>query len=870
MMRFKSFLLILLICIIFSLNFVVANDNVNITSEVAFSDSNVEEIDLSSDIESIDNSLDSISKEDNLCSVETSKTIYVGHHNISDGGNGSKDNPFTTFKSACEDVNGEDNVTIYVFGGEYKLGEGMTSGLITGAAYPLIFNTSNLNIVGINGSVIIKNFNTVKKNGFAEAFSLTTTSGNFSFSNLIFDATDAVSIFLDENDPYAKKTTYFLPFFGQANLGIYNNCSFKAFGTSRIAQTLSYNSEFNNCYIEATKNELFMTISANTSSSFKNCIFTIPQLSFYYYLPCNISMNNVWFGVNNLPSYLRPDRTQVIGEDGLVDNWGILVTRYAIFNVTQNYLGNDEYEIIGKLTWNGTEDQDGMENFQPMTVTLLSENGGEFANSTVTLVNGTFKTIYKNSASNHIITATLHNQDIDLKFSTVNITAKPVSIYYGEDQNITVTFSQVINSTVSISINNKPYDVKVNDSDSFTYTINDILKEGTYTVNITLNDDKAGVYGKNSTTFTVSKNDLSFDPNIPSNCKVGDDVKITVELPTDATGKVIVTVNGDTNFTETASANVEITINGLVAGDNKVTVIYSGDDKYLNKSVDGIITAEKVPINVTNNTIVIDSPTNSNTPSVSINLTSDATGNLTVTVKDKNYTQELVNGSATVTITDLASGTYNAVVTYSGDGKYDSITKNVTLAVNAIKTSIVAPAVTTTYSVAKKLVVTLKDANGKALSGKKVTVKVGSISKTLTTNGNGQVSVDISSLVPKTYSATIKFAGDDKYAQSTATAKVVVNKAKSKITAKKATFKAKKKTKKYTITLKAGKKAISKVKVTLKVKGKTYKATTNAKGKATFKITKLTKKGKHNAVIKFKGNKYYKASSKKVKLTVKK
>ena len=38
-------------------------------------------------------------------------------------------------------------------------------------------------------------------------------------------------------------------------------------------------------------------------------------------------------------------------------------------------------------------------------------------------------------------------------------------------------------------------------------------------------------------------------------------------------------------------------------------------------------------------------------------------------------------------------------------------------------------------------------------------------------------------------------------------------------------------------------------KVTLKVNGKTFSAKTNAKGVATFKITKLTKVGKNNAVI---------------------
>ena len=97
-----------------------------------------------------------------------------------------------------------------------------------------------------------------------------------------------------------------------------------------------------------------------------------------------------------------------------------------------------------------------------------------------------------------------------------------------------------------------------------------------------------------------------------------------------------------------------------------------------------------------------------------------------------------------------------------------------------------------------------------------------------------------------------------------------VTKLASKIVAKKKTFKAKTKVKKYTITLKSGKKTIKKVKVTLKVKGKTYKAKTNNKGKAVFKIKNLKKKGKYIAIIKFAGNKNYKKTSKKVKLTVKK
>ena len=60
------------------------------------------------------------------------------------------------------------------------------------------------------------------------------------------------------------------------------------------------------------------------------------------------------------------------------------------------------------------------------------------------------------------------------------------------------------------------------------------------------------------------------------------------------------------------------------------------------------------------------------------------------------------------------------------------------------------------------------------------------------------------------------------------------------------------------------------VKITLKVNGKTYTAKTNKKGQATFKIKNLKKKGKYTATITFAGNKSYKKSTKKVKITVKK
>ena len=269
---------------------------------------------------------------------------------------------------------------------------------------------------------------------------------------------------------------------------------------------------------------------------------------------------------------------------------------------------------------------------------------------------------------------------------------------------------------------------------------------------------------------------------------------------------------------------------------------------------------------------------------VTVNAPDNINGNFTVTVNNIPYTVQTAEKSFVVPITELLSvGNYTVDVVLvdaennifgsnstSFEVKNAEPANDTPVTPTKVATKLSAPKVTATYNVAKKLVITLKDANGKVLAGKKVSVKVGSISKTLKTNSKGQVSLNVAKLVPKTYTATVKFAGDSGYTASTLKPKVVVKKAKVKLAAKAKSFKAKVKTKKYTVTLKNNKgKVMKKAKLTLKVGKKTYKAKTNRKGKATFKITKLNKKGKKTATVKFAGNKYFKALSKKVKITVK-
>ncbi|OEC93958.1 MULTISPECIES: hypothetical protein [Methanobrevibacter] len=220
------------------------------------------------------------------------------------------------------------------------------------------------------------------------------------------------------------------------------------------------------------------------------------------------------------------------------------------------------------------------------------------------------------------------------------------------------------------------------------------------------------------------------------------------------------------------------------------------------------------------------------------------------------------------------SGIHNVVVSFNGNEVYGPKSVNSIISVDASASKIVAKTSTTVYLTSVKsgsyFNIAVKDVNGKGLANKKVSIYFNGKTKSYTTNSLGVIKFKLSANKIGNYQLKMKFAGDKNYTASTAIAKIKVIKQATKLTVAKKTFKAKTKVKKYTITLKDNKgKAIKKAKVTIKVKGKVYKAVTNSKGKATFKITKLAKKGTYKAYVKFAGNKYYKVSSKSVKISVK-
>ncbi len=324
--------------------------------------------------------------------------------------------------------------------------------------------------------------------------------------------------------------------------------------------------------------------------------------------------------------------------------------------------------------------------------------------------------------------------------------------------------------------------------------------------------------------------------------------EITINYTTNSNGTVTIKVNGEVisgdKFTPTTVGTYNVTVE--VAENDYYTVGYNETS----------FTVEK-----TNTTVVINPIVDVVVGQV-VTITYNTNSNGTVTVK--------VNGQPIVDakFTPSQEGVYNVTVEVAENDYYTAATNETSFLVK-LASKITASPVTTTYNVGKYLVITLKDSNGKSISGAVLTVNLGG-SKKYTTNDNGQVKINVATLIPKTYNAKITYAGSDNIKGSTGSVKVTVKKAKPKITAKAARYKLNVKTKKYTAIFKDNKnRAIKNTKVTLKVYGKTYSVKTNSKGQGVFKITNLKKIGSYIAVITFPANKYYNKLTKKVKIIVK-
>ena len=397
--------------------------------------------------------------------------------------------------------------------------------------------------------------------------------------------------------------------------------------------------------------------------------------------------------------------------------------------------------------------------------------------------------------------------------------------------------------------------------------------EGTAIITLEVGDDE--IYAKNSTTVTVTVSKIPTEINIENttfDMEVNDELSVGATLtPADA-GNVTYASTNLSVVTVDAKGNVK----AVGAGNASIIVSFAGDNKYAateSKNV-AVIVCKKVSkfaeVSIVGNNVTLILTDENGNPISRANITYAINGVSNATVSD-------ADGSFVI----IGEAGAEIVVNYAENNVYLASNFTINMIPQRQSTVIVGEDFTQfacDYYVGERgnnFTVQLTDADGNPLANKTVFIGYNGVTLNRTTDANGFANVQINLKNAGLYTFVVVFMDDD-YNATMKVFNVTINKKTTSISASAKTFKASAKTKKYTITLKTIKGASidgktylkAGKKVTLKINGKTYTAKTNAKGQATFSL-KITKKGKFTAVIKYDGDNTYKASSKKVKITIK-
>ena len=164
--------------------------------------------------------------------------------------------------------------------------------------------------------------------------------------------------------------------------------------------------------------------------------------------------------------------------------------------------------------------------------------------------------------------------------------------------------------------------------------------------------------------------------------------------------------------------------------------------------------------------------------------------------------------------------------------------------------------------------ITLRDSNGNALANKDIQFGFNGKIYNKTTDENGIAKLQINLQRADIYTFAVSFQGDDEYNGTFAVAKITVKKQNPTLTVPNKSYKASASTKTLTATFKsASGHVVAGKKISFTVNGKTYTATTDAKGLASVKVS-LSKKGTYSFTAKFAGDNTYAAITKTGKLAI--
>lgn len=355
--------------------------------------------------------------------------------------------------------------------------------------------------------------------------------------------------------------------------------------------------------------------------------------------------------------------------------------------------------------------------------------------------------------------------NFDITKGLINIDAVAEDILKGNDATIKVSLISDATGMATLIINNASYNNTIENGKAI-FIIPD-LAYGKYDFIVKYEGNELYLPTSVSGSFNVNLHQCPLNINV-NNPSYGQDVVVDVILPDGASGIVNLTIDGKSYIRTVNGSKITINIPNLPAENYSAIICYSGDDQFEQN-----ITSKSFMVNKAESSmdISINDAVVGDSVEVMVNLSYDATGNVTVKIIDE-YNSIVDNGFANVRIPNLSNGIYTAVVTYSGDKNYNQKTGQKSFKVSLDKSFIILDDVICYGE--SNVVATLKDNSGNPIMNKKVIITIGNNTYSIFSGIDGKIISGSIKLPVGSYDVSFVFEGDEEYESSSANATFTV------------------------------------------------------------------------------------------------
>ena len=282
------------------------------------------------------------------------------------------------------------------------------------------------------------------------------------------------------------------------------------------------------------------------------------------------------------------------------------------------------------------------------------------------------------------------NNKTSFKVSKANLTVFNVTVNnstYGETNIVNVTAigvnNELINGIAEVTVNGKSYNFTVKDGKS-TLSIDD-LSAGKYNVKISFGDNNYNNI-TNETSFIVNKSPTNLNVSLVNTTFNGNNHTARFNVTLNGSNGMLlnetvnVTVNNKTYSVNIINGTGVLDVDGLNAGNYTVESVFGGNDNF-----DPSNSTINFTINSLKPDLTIKVVTNKNNATIYVTLSYNGTGlngTVIVTVNNKHYIVNVIDGKGNLTLTNLKNGKYIVTAIFNGDNIYLNAYANATFNIN--------------------------------------------------------------------------------------------------------------------------------------------------------------------------------------------